>query len=225
MGAVGFADETFMLHTAQKGLKVCKLWTLNFYTLNYFRMKKYFLIFISIFFVISQSFSQKFVYVDTEYILSKLPEYSAAQQQLDNMSAQWQKDVEAKYAEIEKLTKTYQAEQILLTEEMRKKRETEITNKEKEARDFQKIKFGIEGELFKKRQELVRPVQDKVYDAIKELAKKDKFAIVFDKSGSLTMLFTDEKYDKSGAILKALGVKDEKSKKSSDKSDKSGKEK
>lgn len=114
------------------------------------------------------SFAQKYCYVDTEYILENITEYKAAQQQLDQLSVNWQKEIEAKYAFIDKLYKDFQAEQILLTDEMKRKRENEIVTKEKEVKDFQKTKFGYEGELFKKKQELVKPIQDKIYNAIKK---------------------------------------------------------
>ncbi|HET6245514.1 MAG: OmpH family outer membrane protein [Bacteroidetes bacterium] len=150
------------------------------------------------------TFAQKFAFVDTEYILAKLPDYNSAQKQLDMISVQWQKEIEAKYTEIDKLYKAYQAEQILLTEEMRKKRENEIITKEKEAKELQKQRFGVDGDLFKKRQELVKPVQDKVYNAIQELATKERLMVVFDKAGSLTMLYTNPKFDKSDEILDAV---------------------
>ncbi len=112
------------------------------------------------------SVAQKIAYVDTEYILGQIPEYKAAQAELDKTSIQWQKEIEAKYAEIDKMYKSYQAEQILLTEDMKKKREGDIVAKEKEAKDLQKQRFGVDGELFKKRQELVKPIQDKVFNTV-----------------------------------------------------------
>jgi outer membrane protein len=151
--------------------------------------------------------AQKFAYVDSEYILSQMPEYKSAQDQLDAASAQWQKEIEAKYAEIDKLYRTFQAEQVLLSEEMKRKREEEIIQREKEAKEFQKSKFGVDGELFKKRQELVKPIQDKVYNAIKELATAQQYAIIFDKSSDFTMLYANPKYDKSDEVLKAMGYK------------------
>ena len=151
--------------------------------------------------------AQKFAYVETEYILANIPEYNAAQQEVDRISQQWQKEIEDKYAEIDKLYKAYQADQILLTSDMKKKREDEIIVKEKEVKDLQKQKFGVDGELFKKRQELVKPVQDKVYNAIKEMAEKGQYAVIFDKSSELTMLFTSPKYDKSNDVLEVLGYK------------------
>ena len=153
------------------------------------------------------SYAQKWAFVDTEYILANIPEYKAAQGELDRISVEWQKEIEAKYAEIDKLYKAYQAEQILLTEEMRKTRENEIVLKEKDAKDLQKEKFGVDGALFKKRQELVKPIQDKVYGAVKTLAEKGIYAAIFDKSSDLTMLYTNPKFDKSDDILKALGYK------------------
>jgi outer membrane protein len=151
------------------------------------------------------SIAQKFAYVDTEYILAKIPQYKEAQTELDKLSVQWQKEIEAKYAEIDKLYKAYQAEQILLTEEMKKKRESEIITREKEAKDLQKQKFGVDGELFKKRQDLVKPIQDKVYNEIKKIAESKTYAVVFDKSSDLTILYTSPKYDISDEVLEALG--------------------
>ena len=128
------------------------------------------------------SFAQKFSYVNTEYILLQVPEYKAAQAELDKVSADWQKEIEAKYSEIDKLYKAFQAEKIFLTDEMTKKRENEIVNREREVKELQKTKFGVDGELFKKRMELVKPIQDKVYSAVKAVAEKKGLAIIFDKS-------------------------------------------
>ena len=155
-------------------------------------------------------FAQKFAYVDTEYILANIPEYKQAQADLDKTSVLWQKEIETRYAEIDKLYKAFQAEQILLTEDMKKKREAEIMGKEKEAKDLQKQRFGVDGDLFKKRQELVKPIQDKIYNAVKELAEKQAIAVIFDKASEMTMLFTNPKYDKSDEILENLGYKAEK---------------
>ncbi len=152
-------------------------------------------------------FGQKYAYIDSQYILDNISEYKAAQQQLDQLSVAWQKDIEAKYTVIDKLYKDYQAEQILLTEEMRRKREQEITNKEKEVKEFQKQKFGYEGELFKKKQELIKPIQDKIYNAVKKMATDQGYAVIFDKSGDLVMLYTNPKYDKSDDVLAAMGYK------------------
>lgn len=149
----------------------------------------------------------KFGYVDSDYILSQIPEYKAAQNELDKTSQQWQKEIETKFAEVEKLNKAYQADAILLTDEMKKKRELEISTREKEAKDLQKQKFGVDGELFKKRQELVKPIQDKVYNAIKSVAEKKGLGVVLDKSGQLTILYVNPKYDASDDVLELLGYK------------------
>jgi len=151
--------------------------------------------------------AQKFAYVDSEYILKNIPEYKEAQEELDKLSIEWQKQLERRYSEIDKMYKNYQAEQILLTEDMKVKREEEIIKKEKEAKEYQKQKFGVDGELFQKRQELVKPIQDKVYQAIQDVANISSLDIVFDKSSGLTVLFSNAKYNKSDAVLKKMGYK------------------
>jgi outer membrane protein len=156
---------------------------------------------------LAQSSAARFGYVDTEYIMSQIPEYKAAQSELDKTSAGWQKEVDTKYLEVEKMRKAYQADAILLTEEMKKKRETEIEAKEKEAKDLQKQRFGVDGELFKKRQELVKPIQDKVYNAIKAVSEKNGLGFVMDKSGQVTLLYANNKYDRSDDVLVYLGYK------------------
>jgi outer membrane protein len=158
-------------------------------------------------FAIAQGTAAKFGYVDTDYILSQIPEYKAAQSELDKTSVQWQKEIETKFAEIDKLYKAYQADAILLTDDMKKKRENEIVNKEKEAKDLQKQRFGVEGELYKKRQELVKPLQDKVYNAIKTVAEKKGLGFILDKSGQISILYASSKYDMSDEVLVQLGYK------------------
>ncbi len=153
------------------------------------------------------TFSQKFAYVDSDYILKNIPAYEAAQAQLDQMSVEWQKEIEALYAEIDKLYKNYQTEKVLLTEEMKSKREDEIIAKEKEAKTIQKKYFGKEGELYKKRQELIKPIQDDIFNAVREIASEGNYAVIFDTSGGLTMLYTDSKYDRSDEVLEKLGYK------------------
>jgi outer membrane protein len=174
-------------------------------------IKKSILVFAGLVIMASTAVAQKIGYVDTEYILNQIPEYKAAKAELDKASADWQKEIEAKYAEIDKLYKTYQAEQILLTDDLRKKRENEIINKEKEAKDLQKQRFGTDGDLFKKRMELVKPIQDKVYNAVKTVAEKSGLAIVFDKASDMMMLYASTKYDKSDDILVFLGYSKTKS--------------
>jgi len=153
------------------------------------------------------TFAQKYAFVDTEYILGNIPSYKAAQNQLDKISEEWQKEIELLYDEIEKMYKDYQAEKILLTEELKKKREDEIINKEKEAKQLQKEYFGREGDLFKKRQELIKPIQDEIYNAVKEIASDGNFAVIFDTASGPSILFSDPKYDKSDEVLEKLGYK------------------
>lgn len=152
------------------------------------------------------SFAQKFGYVDSEFILSKMPAYNTAQKEVDKLSDNWQKDIEARYKEIDRMYKSYQAEEVLLTEEMKKKRQNEIVDKEKEVKEYQKGIFGFEGQLFKKRQELIKPVQDQVYEAIEKVAKQKALQIVFDKSGGLVMLYTNPVHDYTEFVLEALGL-------------------
>ena len=168
-------------------------------------MKRFVLLFAVAAFIGGTVNAQKFAYVDTDYILENIPSYSEAQKELDATSLRWQKEIEAKYAEIDQLYKAFQAEQVLLTDEMKKKREDEIIHKEKEAKEFQKRKFGVDGELFKKRQELIKPIQDEVYNAIKAVADASSYAIIFDKAAQSNILYSDEKYNKSDAVLKKLG--------------------
>src|SRR3954465_9522393 len=155
----------------------------------------------------AQTGTAKFGYVDTDYIMGEIPEYKAAQSELDKTSVQWQKEIDTKYAEVDKLYKAYQADAILLTDDMKKKRENEIVNREKEVKDLQKQRFGVDGELFKKRQELVKPIQDKVYNAIKATAEKRGLGFVMDKAGQVSLLYANNKYDRSDDVLVYLGYK------------------
>jgi outer membrane protein len=149
--------------------------------------------------------AQRFAYVDTDYILSKIPAYNQAQQELDAIAEGWRNEIDKIYAEIDKMYKKFQAEQYLLDETTKKLREEEIINKEAELKDFQKQKFGYEGELFQKRQELVKPIQDRVYNAIKELAETRNYDFILDKASSgSNMLYANPRYDKSDEIIKQL---------------------
>ncbi len=151
--------------------------------------------------------AQKYAFVDTEYILNNIPSYKAAQEQLDKTSEEWQKEVESQYTEIEQMYKDYQAEKVLLTDDMRKKREDEIINKEKTVKDLQKKYFGQDGALFKKRQELVKPIQDDIYEAVKDIATENGYAVIFDSSSGPTMLYFNPRYDVSDEVLQKLGYK------------------
>ena len=149
--------------------------------------------------------AQKFAYVDTDYILKKIPEFNQAQDKLDALSSDWQKEIENKYADVDKMYRSYQQEQVLLTDEMKKKREESIIKKEKSAKDLQQKYFGVEGELYIKRQELIKPIQEKIYDAIQQLAANNKYQVIFDSSSDLIMLYKNNNLDKSDKVLDLLG--------------------
>jgi len=151
--------------------------------------------------------AQRYAIVDTKYILDKMPDYKTAQKQLDQTSVAWQKEIDDKQAALDKMYKDYEGEQAMLSEELKKKREDELFNKEKEVRDLQRKRFGFEGDLFKKRQELIKPIQDKVYNAIQKIAVNRMYDFILDKSEGITVIFADPKLDKSDDVLKELGIK------------------
>lgn len=157
--------------------------------------------------MISASYAQKYAYVDTQYILENIPAYTAAQEQLDQVSKQYQKELESMRSDLEKMYKDFQAESVLLSEEMKRKREDVIISKEKEYRNLQKQYFGPEGDLYKKRQSLVKPIQDDIFNTIQDIAAQGSYAVIFDKSGGMTMIYTNPKYDISDMVLEKLGYK------------------
>jgi outer membrane protein len=169
-------------------------------------MKK--LLFIAVFAFIASlgAKAQKFGYVDTEYILDMMPEYRSAQKQLDMMAEDWQKEMDKMQEEIDRMYRDLKAEEVLLTEDLRKKRESEIKEKEKALKDYRNQKFGYNGELFKKRQELVKPIQDKIFMAVQNVAKKNAYDFIFAKSGEMIMLYSNAKYDRSDEVLAEMGV-------------------
>jgi outer membrane protein len=175
--------------------------------------------FAMIFAMPSSANAQKYAYVDTQYILDNIPEYQDAQDELDEVSEKWQKEIEAKYKEVEEMYKQYQAEAVLLPADIKKQKEEAIIKKEKEVKDLQKKYFSPEGELFKKRQELVQPIQEKVYNAIESIAQTRNYGFVFDRSAGMTLLYGDPKLDISDEVLDEVGnvmqtVKKEQRKKS-----------
>ena len=162
--------------------------------------------FLILFFLITNySLAQKFAYVDTDYILAKIPEYNQAQDKLDNYSKGWQEEIEMTMQKIEKMYRSYQSEQILLTEEMKSARENLIFAEEKKVQDLQIKYFGPEGMLFSKRQELIKPIQDKIYDAIQQIATNNKYSVIFDSSSDLIMLYSNNNLDKSDKVLELMG--------------------
>lgn len=151
--------------------------------------------------------AQRYAIVDSKYILEKMQDYKQAQLKLDQFSEQWQKEIDQKQASLDKMYKEYEAEQVMLSDELKKKREDQLYNLEKELRDLQRRRFGFEGDLFKKRQELIKPVQDKVYNAIQKIAVQRSYDFILDKSEGITVIFADPKLDKSEDVLRELGVK------------------
>lgn len=151
-------------------------------------------------------YGQKYAFVDTDYILNNIPEYTDAQALLNDLSAEWQKEIEGKFQEIDKLYREYQAESILLPEDMKKQRENEIIQKEKEAKDLQKKRFGKDGDLYKKRIELVEPIQEKIFNAIQDMAITRNYSFVFDKSAGGALLYADSKNDISDDVLDEIGT-------------------
>jgi outer membrane protein len=167
-------------------------------------MKRILLV-LSLFMIVSSSWAQKFAYVDSQFILEHIPEYKQAQQQLDDLSYDWQEDIEKAYQEIDQLYRAYQTDKVLLTDKMRQTREDDIIQKEKDAKELQQQRFGTEGDLFKKQEELIRPIQNQIYNAIQEFAKEGRYGVIFDKSSDLLMLYADDNLDKSEKILDKLG--------------------
>ncbi len=155
--------------------------------------------------------AQRIAFVDSKYILEQMPDYQAAQQELDHLSSQWQKEIDERWSQIKRMRDAYNAEAILLTDDMKRGRQEDIAKKETEARELQKKRFGVEGDLFKKRQELIQPIQDRIYQAVKEVAGTSYVAI-FDIGGvSNNVLYASEKFDKSDSVLRKLGIKPGKS--------------
>jgi len=151
--------------------------------------------------------AQKYAFVDSEYIRKNIPAFTSAQEQLDKLSKQWEKEVADGYAIVEQMYKSYQSESVLLSQEMKTKREESIVAKEKEMKELQNKYFGMEGDLFKKRQELVKPIQDEILKAIKEIAVDGNYAVIFDTSAGGNILFANPKFDISDQVLGKLGYK------------------
>jgi len=152
------------------------------------------------------AFSQKYGYIDSEYILSNIPEYNEAQRELDRLATNWQREIEARFATIDSMYKTYQVEAITLPDNLKRKREEEIIQAEQDAKEMQRRRFGRDGDLFKKREELIKPIQDRVFNAIETYARDRAYAFVFDVAGSVTIVYADPKFDLNDEIMKRLGI-------------------
>ncbi len=168
------------------------------------------LIFVGFFFAFGLNFAQaqKFGYIDTNFILGKMPEYQKAQSEIEQLSAGWQKEVEDLQRGVETAHVALKAEEVLLTDEMKAERMALILKKEAELKEYQRKVFGFGGLFFLKKQELIKPLQDKVWDAVEKVAKQHRLAIVFDKSGELVMIYTDPKHDYTDFVLEELGLGD-----------------
>jgi len=157
-------------------------------------------------FISSALLAQKYAYVDTEYVLNNIPEYKDAQGQLDDLAQEFQIEIEEEYAKINKLYKNYQAEAVLMPDDIKAKKESEIKDKEQLVKELQNKRFGPDGDLFDKREELIRPIQEKIYNAIEEIAVEKNYAFVFDKAGSLSILYSNDKFDISDDVLDKVGA-------------------
>jgi outer membrane protein len=170
-------------------------------------MKKLFLLAACSLLFVAFAQAQRYAVIDTKYILDKLPDYKKAQTQLDEVAAGWQKELDGLQGELDKMYRDFEAEQVMLSEELKKKREDQLFIKEKALRDLQRKRFGFEGDLFKRRQELIKPIQDKVYNAVQKLAVARGYDFILDKSEGITVIFADPKLEKSDDVLRELGIK------------------
>lgn len=174
---------------------------------NNITMKKIISIALTIVLFSGIAMAQKFAFVDTDYVLQNIPSYTAAQNELDKASEDWEAEIAVEYEAIEKMYKTYQSERVLLTDEMRKQREEEIMNKERQVKELQNKYFGPDGSLSSKRMELVKPIQDAIYKAVKELSAEGSYAVIFDTASGAAILYSNPRYDLSDEVLKKLGYK------------------
>ena len=169
-------------------------------------MKRYFIVLLVF---LSTSFvnAQKYGFINSEYILTKMPEYKEAKDRLDKMADRWTKEVEDRNKVFTQKKDLFNKEEVLLPSEEKEKRQEELQKLENEIIELQQARFGVSGEYFQKRQELVKPIQDKVYDAMQKIATKRGYSFVFDKANQSNLVFADKKYDLSDDIIKELGIK------------------
>jgi len=170
-------------------------------------MKRIILILVFTFTTLTAAFAQRFAYVDSEYILKHMPEYASVQKQLKALSAEWQKDVDTRYQEIDRLYKAFQADQVLMTPDMKRRRQAEIADKERSAKEFQQQKFGPEGELAQRSTSQIKPIQEKLTKAIQAVAESENLDMIFDKNSEVIMLYANPRYNKSDEVLTRLGLK------------------
>jgi len=161
-----------------------------------------------LFFILGTTFvmSQSYAFIDSDYILKNIPEYATAKEKLDKLSEKWTKEIEDRYTAIKAKKSNFEREEVLLPAEEKIKRKEEIEKLEKEAIDLQTQHFGSNGDYFQKRQELVKPIQDRVFTAMKKVAKRDGYAFVFDKSNQSNLLYADKEFNISESVLEEMGI-------------------
>lgn len=180
----------------------------RFKNATYVLMKGIFITSLLLMFTLGHTMAQKWGYVDTEYILSKIPEYKEAQDEINTLSLSWDQEIQAMYREIEAMYNKLQAEEVLLTREMKEERQAAISAKEEEVKAYHKKVFGYEGLFFLKKKELIKPVQDQVFEAVEKVAKDHRLQMIFDKSGGLVLIYTDPIHDYTDYVLEELGLGD-----------------
>lgn len=159
--------------------------------------------------ILPAAFGQKWGYIDTEFILSKIPEFKQAQEEINTLSLSWQQEIDNMYKEIEDMYSRLKAEEVLLTDAMKAERQESIRQREEEVKEYNKKVFGFEGLLFLKKKELIKPIQDKVFEAVEKVAKQNRLQAVFDKSGQLVLIYTDPIHDYTDYVLEELGLGDQ----------------
>lgn len=152
--------------------------------------------------------AQKYAYIDSDFILNKLPDYIDAKDQLDKLAERWTKEIEERYEVLKTKKDNFAREEVLLPNEEKAKRLEEIGVMESEAMQMQRQRFGVGGDYFSKRQELIKPIQDKVYDAMQQVASRKNYSFVFDKANQSNLIYADSKMDISNEVLRELNIKD-----------------
>ncbi len=185
-------------------LKVPELIRYKVSTLPTAMKKTFALLLVSLLF--GATYAQRVGYVDTEYIMGQMPEYKTVQDEIEQISKKWQSDLEQKYQDIEKMYSDYQAQEVLLPEDVRQQKQSDIFEAERLAKEYREKKFGYSGELFTLQESRVKPIQDRVFKAVERVAKAKRYDFIFDKSGEITWLYTNSVYDITQDVLVELGV-------------------
>lgn len=170
-------------------------------------MKKYILLLVLAFGTSFASFAQKYGYIDSDYILNNMEEYKSAKENLDKLVERWTKEIEERKEVLKQKKDNFAREEVLLPTEEKEKRQEEIKKLEDETMEFQKTRFGVTGDYFQKRQELIKPIQDRIYEAMQKVASRKNFSFIFDKSNQSNLIYADSKFDLSDDVIKELGIK------------------